>query len=64
MKTLLTWDITPRVEISGNEAAAYYCVFHAWSGFYQVRRKVHFDTGVVDEPEILAESPYFCMVRF
>ena len=64
MKTLLTWDITPRVEISGNEAAAYYCVFHAWSGFYQVRRKVHFDTGVVDEPEILAESPYCCMVIF
>lgn len=65
MNTLLTWDITPKVEINNDETATvYYCVFNAWSGFKQVSRRVRFDTGAVEERVTLAHVPYDCGTRF
>ena len=64
MKKLLTWDIAPRVEMGGNEATVHYCYFSAWDGFALMSSKVHFDTGIVDEPVEKACSPYFCGVIY
>ena len=61
---LKTWDITPRVEICGDEATVYYCMFNAWDGFRLMSSKVHFSTAVVDMPETIDYVPYFCPVIF
>ena len=61
---LAALDITPRVEIEGNEATVYYCIFNAWHGFSRIKHKVHFDTGKLDEPIEMMHVPYFCHVIF
>ena len=65
MKTLSTWDITPKVEMNDDETATvYYCIFNAWNGFKQISQRVHFDTGVLEDPVTLANIPYSCGIIF
>lgn len=65
MKTLSTWNITPKVEINDDETAtAYYCVFSAWYGFSQISQRIHFGTGVLEDPVTLAHVPYNCGIMF
>ena len=65
MKTLSTWDISPKVEMNDDETATvYYCIFNAWDGFRQVSQCVHFDTGELDEPVLLEYLSYCCRVMF
>ena len=65
MKTLSSWDITPKVEINDDETATvYYCIFNAWNGFRRVSQRVHFDTGKLEKPVTLEQFYYNCRIRF
>lgn len=65
MKTLSTWDVTPKVEMNDDETATvYYCVCSAWHGFKQISQRVHFDTGKLDDPVTLEHVPYDCGILF
>ena len=65
MKTLSTWDITPKVDINDDETATvYYCIFDIWEGFRQVSRRIHFDTGELEEPVTLEKVPYNCGIIY